>query len=423
MSKVVLLPHGTAGDVLPYIWLGRQLMQRGHRVTMIWTESFQQAAERAGLRYVPLIDSGFEELLRNPVLWQPHKGLQAGFAFAGECMEKYLDAFQSSVNHDGMPALLVAPHINFAARLLREKHRLPLISVVLYPLAFISAYEICGGMLCAGLLRMLPVFVRRIILASVMPYDRFAMPHVRRNCERHGVRPPRNLQRDWWLSQDGVLALFPEWYGQPQPDWPANRLQWDFPLEDLADEKALTPELLAFLEGGDRPVVFTPGTGNLHARDFFETARELCTRLGCRGVFVTRDLSQVPASLPDSILAVKYAPFSALLERSSAFVHHGGIGSVAQGLKAGVPQFIVFMNFDQPDNAERLERMGAGVSLNIHKFTLNRALPLLRRCLEDAEMRHQAAACRERLMKSRPPASTLVEWFEQRMQPCDAPLS
>lgn len=417
MSKIILLPHGTAGDVLPYIWLGRQLIQRGHSVTMIWVESFRAAAERAGLRYVPMVDASFDKLLLNPDLWRPHKGLQAGFAYAGECMEKYLEAFTASVNHDGMPALLVAPHINFAARLLREKHQVPLISVVLYPLAFISAHEICGGMLCASLLRKLPLFVRKIILSSVMPYDRFAMPHVRRNCQEHGVPPPRSLQRDWWLSRDGVLALFPGWYGKAQPDWPVNTLQWDFPLEDLVEEKSMPPELVDFLAAGEKPVVFTPGTGNLHARAFFETALELCTRLGCRGVFVTRDLGQVPGGLPETVLAVKYAPFSTLLEHASVFVHHGGIGSIAQGFKAGVPQFIVFMGFDQPDNAERLERMGAGVGLDIQKFDVKRALPLLRRCLEDAAIRQNAAACKARLMASRPPVSMLMEWIEHRLPP------
>jgi rhamnosyltransferase subunit B len=420
MAKIFLLPHGTAGDVLPYIWMGRQLRERGHHVTMIWVESFQAAAEAAGLDYQPMMEAGFEELLRNPALWQPHKGLQVGFAYAGDCMGKYLDAFATRVAREGTPDMLVAPHINFAARLLREKHRVPLISVVLYPMAFISAYEIAGGMLAARWLRLLPVVIRRIILSTVMPYDRFAMPQVRRQCLEHGVRPPRNLQRDWWLSPDGVLALFPSWYGKRQPDWPANCLQWDFPLEDLSVEKPLPSALAEFLDAGDRPVVFTLGTGNLHSRAFFETAVELCSLLGCRGVFVTRDRSQAPASLPPSICVATYAPFGALLPRVRVFVHHGGIGTLAQCFKAGVPQFIVSMNFDQPDNAERLERFNAGVGLDIRKFTVKRALPLLRRCLEDEGIRRGAAACAERVIQDRPPVTQLVQWLESRMQPRQA---
>lgn len=417
MGRIVLLPHGTAGDVLPYIFLGRLLIERGHQVTMIWIESFRAAAERAGLQYVAMADGGFEDMLRDPVLWQPHEGLKLGFACAGRCVEPCLAAFFEDMARHGLPDLLVAPHPNFAARLLREKLGVPLISVLLYPMAFVSAHEIPEGILAARWLRLLPVFVRRLILTSVAPYDRFAMPHVIENCRVHGVTPPSNLNRAWWHSPDGVLALFPAWYGRPQPDWPANCLQWDFPLEDLSAEKPLSPELASFLDEGEKPVVFTLGTGNYHARQFFATAVEVCSRIGCRGVLVTRDHSQLPDSLPSSIIAVKYAAFGVLLPRARAFVHHGGIGTLAQCFKAGLPQLIVHMGFDQPDNAKRLERMGAGVGLNIQKFDVRRALPLLRRCLEDASIRQNAVACKDRLMRSRPSAGTLVEWMEHRMRP------
>lgn len=417
MGRIVLLPHGTAGDVLPYIFLGRHLIERGHQVTMIWIESFRAAAERAGLQYVAMADGGFEDMLRDPRLWQPHEGLKLGFACAGRCVEPCLTAFFEDVARHGMPGLMVAPHANFAARLLREKFSVPLISVLLYPMAFVSAHEIPGGILAANWLRLLPVFLRKLILAHVAPYDRFAMPYVRESCRVHGVTPPRNLHQAWWHSPDGVLALFPAWYGRPQPDWPTNCLQWDFPLEDLSAEKPLSPEQSAFLDAGEKPVVFTLGTGNHHARQFFATALELCARLGCRGVFVTRDLSQIPEHLPASVIAVSYAPFSALLQLARVFVHHGGIGTLAQCFKAGLPQLIVHMAFDQPDNAERLERMGVGLGISIRKFNAKRALPLLRRCLDDAAMRQNAADYTDRLMRSRPSMGTLMEWIEHRIQP------
>jgi rhamnosyltransferase subunit B len=416
MSKIVLLPHGTGGDVLPYIWLGRQLMKRGHQVTMIWVESFQPAAKKAGLEYVPMVDAGFEELLRNPMLWQPHKGLEVGFAYAGDCMGNCLETFATYMAREGLPDLLIAPHINFAARLLREKHGLPLVSVVLYPMAFISAYEISRGMLYWRWLRMLPVFVRRALLSSIRPYDRFAMPQVRKQCVLHQVQPPKNLQHDWWLSPDGALALFPEWYGRPQPDWPAQSFQWDFPLEDLRDESPLSSELAAFLDAGDKPVVFTLGTGHVHTRSFFETAVKLCSLLGCRGVFVSRDPAQIPGHLPATILAVHYAPFSALLPCARAFVHHGGIGTMAQCFRAGLPQFIVSMAFDQPDNAASVKRFGAGAGLDMAQFNVKLALPLLRRCLEDEGIRRGAEACSRRLLEQRLPTSVLVDWLEGRMQ-------
>lgn len=403
--------------MLPYIWLGRLLLKRGHQVSMIWIESFRKAAERAGLKYVAMEDDGFDEILKNPLLWKPHQGLKLGFEYAGHCIGDCITAFEEDMECDGRPDLLVAPNINFAAHLLREKLGVPLVSVVLHAMAFVSAHEVPGGLPAGGLLRMQPLFLRRIILSLAAPYDRHALPAVRRYCLEHGVKPPRHLQRGWWHSPDGVLALFPEWYAKPQPDWPKNTFQWDFPLEDLAETKPCDPALNAFLQAGEKPVVFTLGTGFLHARHFFETAAELVAGLGCRAVFLTRDREQAPALLPASIFVAAYAPFSSLLPRAAAFVHHGGIGTLSQCFAAGLPQFIVSMAFDQPDNAERLEKLGAGLGLDIRKFTVKRALPLLRRCLEDEGIQRGAAACADRLIQHRPPESMLMDWLEARMQP------
>ena len=48
MAEILLLPFGSAGDVFPFIWLGRQLMARGHRVRMITACLFEDQARKAG---------------------------------------------------------------------------------------------------------------------------------------------------------------------------------------------------------------------------------------------------------------------------------------------------------------------------------------------------------------------------------------
>src|SRR5213075_3040591 len=55
-----------------------------------------------------------------------------------------------------------------------------------------------------------------------------------------------------------------------------------------------------------------------------------------------------------------YAPFKKLFPRCRAVVHHGGVGTTAQALAAGIPQLMLPMAWDQPDNAMRVRRMGAG---------------------------------------------------------------
>ena len=49
MSKILLLPLGTTGDLLPMIWIGRQMSVRGHQVTLLWLANYRELVEQAGL--------------------------------------------------------------------------------------------------------------------------------------------------------------------------------------------------------------------------------------------------------------------------------------------------------------------------------------------------------------------------------------
>ena len=226
--------------------------------------------------------------------------------------------------------------------------------------------------------------------------------------------PPNSLWREWWDSPDGVLVLFPEWFGKPQPDWPANVLQWDFPLEDLTAELGMQPELSEFLAAGENPVVFTPGSANVQAEKFFASAAEAVKRLGIRAVFVTRMDNRIPAGMEGSILQVDFVPFSKLLGHASAFVHHGGVGTMAQGFRAGVPQLVMAMSHDQPDNADRLEKLGAGIGVMARAFTPDRVTTELGVLLGEKSFA-DAAEVLKRKTEARRDEAELVGWIERRL--------
>jgi rhamnosyltransferase subunit B len=411
MAEILLLPFGSAGDVFPFIWLGRQLMARGHRVRMITACLFEEQARKAGLEFISLGERDeFEAMIRDPRIWKSGIGTKVVFDFAAKSVEPYLAAIESC----GKVDLMLAPVTAFAGRLAREKHGIPLITVHLQPAVFLSVHETPLLHPIMRLFNKLPVWCKKRIFALPNPVDLFALPKVRRICQANGVKPPRSLWREWWDSPDGVLALFPAWFAQPQPDWPANLLQWTFPLEDLATEQTLQPELQAFLANGERPVIFTPGSANVQASRFFAVAAEAVKRIGCRAVFVTREPKQVPPNLPVSILTVEYAPFSTLLKHASVFVHHGGIGTMSQGFAAGVPQLIMAMAHDQPDNADRLERLGAGKGLSVRQFTPDRVACELKQLLHGVANRQAALACAAKIRQA-PSFEGLIEWLESRI--------
>lgn len=414
MADILLLPFGSAGDVFPFIWLGRHLMARGHRVTMITACLFEEHARKAGLNFIPLGEKDeFEAMIRDPRIWKLGHGTKVVFDFAAKSVEPYLAAIESC----GKVDLMLAPVTAFAGRLAREKHGTPLITVHLQPAVFLSVHETPLLHPAMRLLRAMPAWFKRALFSLPNPIDLFALPKLRRMCVAHGVKPPRSLWREWWDSPDGVLALFPDWFAKPQPDWPTNLLQWTFPLEDLSTEQALTPELQAFLSAGEHPVVFTPGSANVQASRFFAVASDAVKRLGCRAVFVTREPKQVPPNLPANILTVDYAPFSTLLKHASVFVHHGGIGTMSQAFAAGVPQLIMAMAHDQPDNADRLERLGAGTGLTVRQFTPKRVAHELKRLFEDKSFREAAKKCTDRISEA-PDKDVLMRWIEDRIV-CD----
>jgi UDP:flavonoid glycosyltransferase YjiC (YdhE family) len=124
-----------------------------------------------------------------------------------------------------------------------------------------------------------------------------------------------------------------------------------------------------FINASSPPILFTPGTAMKHASQFFLDCVEACQRLRRRGILLTGHPEQLPDVLPDDIRHFAYLPFSKVLPRAAALVHHGGIGTTAGAIAAGIPQVIRPTAHDQPDTAARVERLGIGVSLPPGKFT------------------------------------------------------
>src|SRR5262249_16894786 len=143
---------------------------------------------------------------------------------------------------------------------------------------------------------------------------------------------------------------------------------------------------------GPPPVVFTAGSAMRQGHAFFAAAAEACRLMGRRGLLVTRYPEQLPSPLPEGVGHCRYMPFSQLLARSAALVHHGGIGTTAQAFAAGVPQLVMPMSHDQPDNAARVVRLGVGRSLPPRRFKAPAVARLLGELLSSPEV---AARCRE----------------------------
>jgi len=401
-KSAFLVPIGSSGDVHPFIWIGKVLQDLGWDVTIFANAAFRPAVERSGARCVPMGEvEDYERLLHEPALWDPVKGPPTVLRYAGDVTSFYFDALKRELG-DANPVIF-APSTAFGARLVREVTGRKLITVNLQPCIFLSVLNPpVFGRQFDFILRM-PVWLRRLFFQLV--YLRMQLPigpGVNRACRDRGVRPPRNAFRDWWQSPDGSLCLFPDWFAPRQPDWPAALHHVGFPLYDLSDQQGLDDDLRQFLADGDAPILFTAGTAMTQGAKFFRNAVEICVRLGKRGLLLTKYPAQIPDPLPASIRHVSYAPFSLLLPSCAAIVHHGGIGTTSQALAAGVPQLIMPMAHDQPDNAARVVRLGVGDFLYPSAFDAESASAVLGRLTSSPSVREACDRWRDRSAADQP---------------------
>lgn len=397
---------GSYGDVHPIVGLGGALRERGHEVSIISNPHFRSVIESVGVAFLPTgTEEDYLQFKDTPDVWHPIKGPLIVMRLG---VVPYLRELYATVeaNYRSGETVLVAHPLDLASRVMQEKHHAKLANVFLAPMMFRTMHESPQmGKLLLG--PWVPRWLKRLQLwFADQLVDRILGPPLNELRRGQGLTAPaRGIFRDWWFSPDLILGLFPEWFGRTQPDWPRQLRLVGFPLWDQPDQSGLPTEVSEFLRAGEPPIVFTPGSAMAHGEEFFQAAVEACRLLDRRGILLSKYTEHLPADLPEDVRHFGFVPLSQLLPRAAAFVHHGGIGSCAQGLAAGLPQLLMPMAFDQPDNAARLKRLGVAASLSRNKFRGPAVARALGRLLSDAtvhqQCHHWAQACDGELTRER----------------------
>ncbi|OON61211.1 hypothetical protein B0920_20070 [Massilia sp. KIM] len=402
---VVVVTIGSAGDLFPFLWMGRTLRARGHRVDFLAPVQHEPWVRQAGLDFHGL--PADPAVLDHPDLWHPTRGLAVVWKATRPAMIE-VPTFVDALDPDEPRILLVHPLALPEAQLCRDTQ--PLMKIAAAYLAPSNLPTVHDPLLL-GPWRVppwVPHPVRRLLwrgLAAAL-IDPVALPDVNAARAAAGQPPVKNLIRYLSHIPDLSITLFPEWFAPTQPDWPRPLLRCGFPLYDPAPDAAPSPALEAFLASGERPVVFTPGTGNRQARRYFEDAASAARELGLRAVFLTPYREQLPEVLPAGTLWQDYVPLRSLLPQAAALVHHGGIGTTAEALRAGTPQLVVPLAHDQFDNAARVEALGVGMSLHARRLNAARLTQALRELLGREAPARRASEVAARL--AAPPDATAL---------------
>ena len=422
-NRIVLTTFGSFGDVHPYMALALELRQRGHHPVIATSELYREKMLVSGFEFIPVRPHIPPPQEQDPEMMEKVMHPKSGSWFLLNEMlfpytrDGYGDLLQAVKGAD----LLITHPITFAGPLVAGKTSIPWISTVLAPASLFSAYDPPRPPFWPWLrhLKLLgPRFMTLFLNHAKKTY---------RNQSYEQLREELNLpDRGHPLfegahSPDLVLALFSEMFAQPQPDWPPHARVTGFAFYDGRNELEMPAELLEFLGRGAPPIIFTLGTSAVWvARDFFHESIAAAKKLGRRAVLLIGDeRNRIAEPLPPEIIAVDYAPFESLLGRGCVMIHHGGVGTTAQGLRAGIPTLIVPFAFDQPDNAARAEKLGTSRTLHRSKYKRDNVTRELDKLLNTPQYALRAKAVGEQLRKERGAARAcdLIEEYLDRIPP------
>jgi rhamnosyltransferase subunit B len=395
--RILLAAIGSSGDVHPVIGLGRALKARGHAVTLMTNQLFSGQIRESGLEFEMLgTREQAEALMGDPRLWDPRRGFES--IVEGALLPLIRPLYELIRERRDGATVVAATTLCLGARVAQETFGIPTASLHLQPIVFRSLID-SGRLGPLDLGPRLPTWVKRTLFWSIDRFvvDRRVLPTLNAFRSTLGLSPVRNVFRDYFHSPDLVLGLFPEWFAPPQPDWPKNTHLTGFILHDEGGAAETHARAEAFLAQGPAPVLVTPGSAAMDRTRFFAETVRACAALGARAMLVTNHPAQLPGRLPAGIEAFAYLPFSRIMSRCAAVAYHGGIGTLAQTVRAGVPHLVVPNAHDQPDNGQRIERLGLGLSVNRRGFHGRRAARALGGLLRSADIRARCAAYASRI--------------------------
>jgi UDP:flavonoid glycosyltransferase YjiC (YdhE family) len=368
------------------------LRDRGHEIVFATADLYRTRIESLGLKFHAIRPDLPQDPEQIAQMMDPRIGTERILKdlILRNLRETYDDLMAIAKDAD----FLVAHEIIYAAPVVAEVLKQRWASCVLAPASFFSAYEPIVTSVYPALsnVHRLGTGVNRWVIKFAQSVTRSWGEPVYQLRQELGLRSIQNpIVGNDKFSPYLVLALFSSVFAPPQPDWPPNTLTTGFTFYDGHQEQPMMPELLAFLEAGDPPLVFTLGSAAVHdAGDFYTESILAAFRLDRRAVLLMGQ-NPLPAKLPTSIFACSYAPYSEIFPRACAIVHQGGIGTTAQGLRSGHPTLVMPYSHDQPDNAARLERLGVSRTIPRHAYRGDRLVKELRSLLENPQYQEKAA--------------------------------
>lgn len=356
--KITILTYGSRGDVQPFLPLSLQLMEAGHSVKLAAPLRFKNLVEESGITFSPL--AGDPEDLSRRLNDAGHNFIKLLNALISHSIQVGADVWRQTEEACKDADLIVHTftHAVGAHTLAREKN-IPDIHIQTFPM-FTPTGDYPNIAMAHRLMPSLNRFTHEFSAKITWWASRLGFAQVRR---RAGLAK-RKLY--WPFDDDPLRPRTPvlcAWSSTVLPassDWPPRVHVTGYYFFVHNDSYQPLPELQTFLEAGETPICVSFGSMvNRDKERIDRIVRESLKQTGNRGIILS-GWSGVEESFSNDLLYLEAAPHGWLLPRCKMVIHHGGAGTTAAGLSAGIPNIVVPFMGDQPFWGERVNAIGAG---------------------------------------------------------------
>jgi sterol 3beta-glucosyltransferase len=399
VMHITIFAAGSRGDIQPCVVLGRGLQRAGFDVLLAAPENFAGFVGEHGLNFHPLrgdvqqimaseTGRGFmEKGSANPL--QSIRAMRTMLGpVATQMAEDALEACQ------GAGALISLAVFATLAKTIAEVRQIPLIHVEPTPVFPTRAFPAPGWPLQRDLGGLHNRFSGHAMLQVLWQWYR---PFVNDFRHRFGLPPYTGASFYKILSSTPLLGAYSDQVIPRPPDWPENIHITGYWFPDPPTEWKPGDDLQDFLDSGDPPVYV--GFGSMSGRQPEKLAAlvlEALAQSRQRGLLLTGWGGMRALSVPDHVFVLDSAPHGWLFPRMAAVVHHGGAGTTAEGLRAGVPTLILPFAVDQAFWGKRVKALGVGPEpIPFRKLTAARLARAIREAVAQPEIRRGAASLGE----------------------------
>lgn len=391
--RIAIIALGSRGDVQPYVALGKGLKAAGHNVRLLSHENFAGLAKTHDLEFCPMYGNVQAFVESEEMLELLAKGnfLEITARTAKETKRAAIEwAKTGLVACQGMDLLLVGVGGLYLGLALSEKLDIPVLPAFVFPFTPTQAFP--GVIFPNAIAR----FGGRVNWLSHQVVKQILWQGSRAgdSAARQQVLNLPTAPFFGYQSSD----RYPTLYGFspaviPQPsDW-QNTAVTGYWFLDAASDWTPSASLTEFLAAGESPVYIGFGSmGSQNPKATADLVLQAIEQAGQRAILLSGWGGLRADTVPDGVYLVDSVPHDWLFPRMAAVVHHGGAGTTAAGLRAGVPTIIIPFFGDQAFWGQRVAALQVGTAPIPRKgLTAERLAQAIQTAVSDAAMQQRAA--------------------------------